>query len=71
MRLKNLYIDFFIMCQSQFDQLSDSIFFFQFALLSSVCWLHPQSVAKCLTTCFLIHIQEEREAFFSPELKNK
>lgn len=37
-----------------------------FSITSSflVCWLQPKIVAKYFTTCFLIHIPEEREAFF-------
>lgn len=65
MKLKNLHVDYVlgIVWSATWPHVS------HLALLSSVCWLHPQIIAKHFTTCFLIHIQEEREGFFFSKLQ--
>lgn len=65
MKLKNLHVDYTsgLVWSATWTHVS------HLALLSSVCWLHPQIIAKHFTTCFLIHIQEEREGFFSSKLQ--
>lgn len=64
MKLKNLSVDYASGIVWSSVWLHDS----QCALLSSVCWLHPQTAAKHFATCFLLHIQEDREVFFPPKL---